>query len=73
MIGRSRLERGVAAGPARPEVGWDLLGLYYVQGRREDAHRLGLRSPRRRARPARSCATPLELLRQDAQPIAAIR
>ncbi len=28
--------------PRVPEAGWDLLGLYYVQGRREEAHRLGL-------------------------------
>ena len=43
--------------PRVPEAGWDLLGLYYVQGRRAEAHRLGHGAPRRRARPARSRAT----------------
>lgn len=57
--------------PRVPEAGWDLLGLYYVQGRRRDAHRLAMSlfpvepDPRDRAQLL------LELVRQDAQPIGA--
>ena len=40
-----------------PEAGWALLGLYYIQGRRADARRLGHGAARHRARPARSRAT----------------
>ena len=29
--------------PTAPEVGWNLLALYYVQGREEEARRLALR------------------------------
>ena len=57
--------------PRVPEAGWDLLGLYYVQGRRADARRLAMSlfpvepDPRDRAQLL------LELVRQDAQPIGA--
>jgi tetratricopeptide (TPR) repeat protein len=58
--------------PRVPEAGWDLLSLYYVQGRREPAHRLALMlhavEPDRRDR-ARLL---LELVRQDARPIGPI-
>ena len=55
--------------PRVPEAGWNLLSLYYVQGRREGAHRLALMlhavEPDRRDR-ARLL---LELVRHDARPI----
>jgi tetratricopeptide (TPR) repeat protein len=55
--------------PTAPEVGWDLLGLYYVQGRREDAHRLALALHGVEPDPRDRAQLLLELLRQDAQPI----
>jgi len=55
--------------PGTPEVGWDLLGLYYVQGRREEARRLGLALHAIEPDPRDRAQLLLELLRQDAQPI----
>jgi tetratricopeptide (TPR) repeat protein len=55
--------------PRTPEVGWDLLGLYYVQGRRDDAHRLGIELHTVEPDPRDRAQLMLELLRQDAQPI----
>jgi len=55
--------------PTAPEVGWDLLGLYYVQGRREQARRLALAVYASEPDPRDRAQLLLELLRQDAQPI----
>ena len=55
--------------PKTPEVGWNLLGLYYVQGRREDAGRLGLALHSIEPDPRDRAQLLLELLRQDAQRI----
>ncbi len=56
--------------PRVPEAGWALLGLYYVQGRRADVHRLGMSlfasEPDRRDR----VQLLLELVRQDVQELA---
>jgi tetratricopeptide (TPR) repeat protein len=53
--------------PVVPEAGWALLGLYYIQGRRDDAHDLAMKlrekEPDRRDR----AQLLLELLRQDAK------
>jgi tetratricopeptide (TPR) repeat protein len=53
--------------PLVPEAGWALLGLYYVEGRRDEAHDLAMRlraiEPDRRDR----AQLLLELLRQDAK------
>jgi tetratricopeptide (TPR) repeat protein len=57
--------------PLVPEAGWDLLGLYQVQGRREDAHVLAMTLYRREPDPHDRTALLLELLRQDVQPIGA--
>ena len=55
--------------PTVPEAGWALLSAYYVQGRRDEAHWLGLYlhriEPDRRDR----ANLLLELIRQDAHPI----
>ena len=55
--------------PQTPEAGWNLLGLYYVQGRRDDAHRLGMELHAIEPDPRDRAQLMLELLRQDAQPI----
>jgi tetratricopeptide (TPR) repeat protein len=55
--------------PMVPEAGWNLLGLYQVQGRREDAHRLAIELFGREPNPRDRAQLLLELLRQDAQPI----
>jgi Flp pilus assembly protein TadD len=55
--------------PTAPEVGWDLLGLYYVQGRRSDAHRLALELHAIEPDPRDRVQLLLELVRQDAQPL----
>ncbi len=55
--------------PRVPEAGWDLLGLYFVQGRRRDAHRLGMYLHSVEPDPRDRAQLLLELLRQDAQPI----
>ena len=46
-----------------------MLGLYYVQGRREEAHRLGLSLRSIEPDPRDRAQLLLELIRQDAQPI----
>jgi tetratricopeptide (TPR) repeat protein len=53
--------------PRVPEAGWALLGLYYVQGRRADAHRLGLTLFASEPDPRDRAQLLVELLRQDAQ------
>jgi tetratricopeptide (TPR) repeat protein len=57
--------------PLVPEAGWNLLGLYQVQGRREDAHRLAMKLFDGEPDPHDRAQLLLELLRQDAQPISA--
>ncbi len=57
--------------PLVPEAGWNLLGLYQVQGRREDAHGLAMKLFAREPDPHDRAQLLLELLRQDAQPIRA--
>jgi tetratricopeptide (TPR) repeat protein len=52
--------------PAVPEAGWALLGLYYVQGRREEAHRLAMRLFDTEPDPRDRAQLLLELVRQDA-------
>jgi tetratricopeptide (TPR) repeat protein len=53
--------------PLVPEAGWALLGLYYVQGRRQDAHRLGMALHASEPDPRDRVQLLLELVRQDAQ------
>ena len=55
--------------PRIPEAGWALLSLYYVEGRREEAHRLGLELHAIEPDPRDRVQLLLELVRQDAQPI----
>jgi tetratricopeptide (TPR) repeat protein len=55
--------------PRVPEAGWALLGLYYVQWRRADVHRLGLTLFDSEPDPRDRVQLLLELLRQDAQPL----
>jgi tetratricopeptide (TPR) repeat protein len=57
--------------PQVPEAGWDLLGLYYVQGRREAVYRLAMTLFTVEPDPRDRAQLLLELLRQDAQPIGA--
>ena len=57
--------------PMVPEAGWNLLGLYQVQRRRDDAHRLALDLLSREPDPLDRVQLLLELVRQDAQPISA--
>ena len=52
-----------------PEAGWNLLGLYQVQGRREDAYRLAMKLLEQEPDPHDRAQLLLELLRQDVQPI----
>ena len=51
--------------PTAPEVGWNLLTLYYVQGREEEARRLALRLYRVEPDPHDRASLLLELLRRD--------
>jgi tetratricopeptide (TPR) repeat protein len=51
-----------------PEVGWNLLTLYYLQGREEEARRLALRLYRVEPDPHDRASLLLELVRQDARP-----
>jgi tetratricopeptide (TPR) repeat protein len=53
--------------PLVPEAGWALLGLYYVQGRRDDAHRLAMKLYEAEPDPHDRVQLLLELLRQDAK------
>ncbi len=55
--------------PRVPEAGWALLGLYYIQGRRADVHRLGMALYAIEPDPRDRAQLLLELVRQDAQPI----
>ncbi len=55
--------------PQVPEAGWALLGLYYIQGRRADAHRLALALHAIEPDPRDRVQLLLELFRQDAQPL----
>ena len=60
---RSWLE-AIRLDPLAPEAGWNLLGLYQVQGRREDAHRLGMTLFAREPDPHDRVQLLLELLRR---------
>jgi tetratricopeptide (TPR) repeat protein len=51
--------------PLVPEAGWALLGLYYVQGRREAAHRLAMSLFANEPDPRDRVQLLLELVRQD--------
>jgi tetratricopeptide (TPR) repeat protein len=53
--------------PLVPEAGWALLGLYYIQGRRDDAHRLAMNLRAIEPDPRDRAQLLLELLRQDAK------
>jgi tetratricopeptide (TPR) repeat protein len=53
--------------PLVPEAGWALLGHYYVQGRRDDAHDLAMRLYASEPDPHDRASLLLELLRQDAK------
>jgi tetratricopeptide (TPR) repeat protein len=55
--------------PLVPEAAWDLLGLYYIQGRRVEAQRLGMAQYAIEPDPRDRAQLLLELIRQDAQPI----
>ncbi|WP_435010351.1 tetratricopeptide repeat protein [Tundrisphaera lichenicola] len=57
--------------PLVPEAGWALLGLYYVEERREEARRLGLALHTIEPDPKDRVQLLLELVRQDARPIVA--
>ena len=54
--------------PAAPEAGWNLLTLYYVQGREDEARRLALRLYRVEPDPHDRVSLLLELVRPDAHP-----
>jgi tetratricopeptide (TPR) repeat protein len=64
-------EEALRLDPRVPEAGWDLLGLYYIQGRREAAHRLAMTLFEVEPDPRDRAQLLVELLRQDAQPIGA--
>lgn len=53
--------------PLVPEAGWALLGIYYVQDRIEDSHRLGLALHAIELDPRDRVQLLLELIRQDTQ------
>lgn len=55
--------------PLVPEAGWALLSLYYVEGRRAEAERLGLALHGVEPDPRDRVQLLLELVRQDAKPI----
>jgi tetratricopeptide (TPR) repeat protein len=57
--------------PQVPEAGWGLLGLYYLQGREADASRLALKLYAKEPDPHDRVQLLLELLRQEAKPLAA--
>jgi tetratricopeptide (TPR) repeat protein len=54
--------------PAAPEAGWNLLNLYYVQGRQDDARRLALQLYRYEPDAHDRALLLVELLRPDARP-----
>jgi tetratricopeptide (TPR) repeat protein len=55
--------------PRVPEAGWNLLSLYYVEGRRAEAHRLGMALRVTEPDPRDRAQLLLELVRHDAQPL----
>jgi tetratricopeptide (TPR) repeat protein len=55
--------------PRVPEAGWNLLGLYYVEGRRAEAHRFGMALRVTEPDPRDRAQLLLELVRHDAQPL----
>jgi tetratricopeptide (TPR) repeat protein len=54
--------------PQIPEAGWSLLGLYYLQGREDEARRTALTLHRSEPDPHDRVQLLLELVRQDARP-----
>jgi tetratricopeptide (TPR) repeat protein len=56
--------------PTVPEAGWSLLDLYYLQGRDEEGRRLALRLHEVEPDPTDRVQLLLELVRQDAMPLA---
>ncbi len=56
------------ADPAAPEAGWNLLTMYYVQGRQEEGRRLALRLYRVEPDPHDRVSLLMELLRPDTRP-----
>ncbi len=56
--------------PKIPEAGWALLDLYYMQGRADEGRRLALRLHQTEPDPNDRVELLLELVRQDAQPLA---
>ncbi len=55
--------------PQVPEAGWSLLGLYYLQGRAEEARKTALALHRSEPDPHDRVQLLLELVRQDARPL----
>jgi tetratricopeptide (TPR) repeat protein len=55
--------------PRVPEAGWNLLSLYYVEGRRAEAHRLAMALRVTEPDPRDRAQLLLELVRHDAQPL----
>jgi tetratricopeptide (TPR) repeat protein len=55
--------------PRVPEAGWNLLSLYYVEGRRAEAHQLGMALRVTEPDPRDRAQLLLELVRHDAQPL----
>ena len=56
--------------PRVPEAGWALLSLYYVEGRRAEAHRLAMALRVTEPDPRDRAQLLLELVRHDAKPLA---
>jgi tetratricopeptide (TPR) repeat protein len=63
--------QAIDADPTAPQAGFNLLNLYYVQGREEDARRLGLRLFETEPDAHDRALLLLELIRPDARPPAA--
>ena len=57
--------------PEVPQAGWSLLNLYYLQGREAEGRRLALQLQEVEPDPIDRVQLLVELLRQDAQPLAA--
>ncbi len=64
-------KRALELDPNVPEAGWALLGLYYVQSRRAEAHALALELQAREPDPRDRVQLLLELIREDVQPLGA--
>jgi len=60
--------RALDVDPAAPEAGWDLLRLYYIQGRNDEARRLALQLYRVEPDAHDRACLLVELLRPDARP-----